>query len=55
MFATFMLLNEERQRTGSVKCICLNPMFAVCMGLLFFDGSYYIFMNVICCKPMLLR
>jgi len=55
MFATFMLMNEERQSTCSVKRICLNPMIAVCMGLLFFDGSYYIFKNVICCRPMLLR
>jgi len=55
MFTTFMLMNKERQRIGSVKRICLNPMFAVCMRLLFVDGSYYSFMNVVYCKPMLLR
>jgi len=36
MFATFMLMNEDKQRTGSVKRIYLNPMFVVCLGLLFF-------------------
>ena len=32
-FTTFLLMHDEKKRTGMIRRVCFNPMFAVCSSI----------------------
>jgi len=33
LFETFLLMHDERKKTGMISRVCFNPMFAVCSSI----------------------